>query len=116
MRTIEIPEWLVQLAGHMNDQDNRSTQLPLFVVQEKVLVSNGEDDDDEQWQFNLQAGVFLTAAACDNHINAKRHRYSTLGTRSYGISAYHSQEMANVLEWLSKLGTGTDEPASQYRA
>jgi len=95
---------MVDLAKRMNAQDNRSTQLPLFVVQEKY---------EDEWVFNLQAGVFLTGEACDNHIRTKSYRYAK-EVRSYGISACNSYEMAEVLEYLSALPNGI--PAPQYKA
>jgi hypothetical protein len=47
-------------------------------------------------------GVFFTAKACDEYIEARRY---AVGQRavSYAISAYHSNEMREVIEYLKSL-------------
>jgi len=107
---------LIELSKKMNEQNNRSTQLPLFVVQEYVPVRWDDDGEvlEEDWKFNLQAGVFLTGDACDQHIKAKSYRYAKK-TRSYGISAYNSYEMGKVLEYISSLSTEDGKAVSHYR-
>lgn len=52
---------------------------------------------------NLYAGVFFTAKACDDHIARNLHHYN--GTaRSYGMSAYHNEEMIAVMKFLCPNG------------
>ena len=52
-------------------------------------------------EFDLNAGVFLTAKACDEHIRANSYHYKN--PKSYGISAWRNYEMQAVMRYLSLL-------------
>lgn len=47
-------------------------------------------------------GVFFTAKACDDYIEARRYAVGKLAV-SYAISAHHSNEMREVIEYLKSL-------------
>lgn len=61
--------------------------------------------------FDLRAGVFLTAKACNEHIQANAYHYDN--PKSFGISAWRNPEMQAVMQMLIFL-SGNDVP-SQYR-
>ena len=150
---------LIKLGKKMNAQNNRSTQLPLFVVQSlKKIITNSdisdyhqfygeegvemeedelcEDCEDglveraescvncgylvtypikEEWTFDLEHGVFLTGEECDEYI--KRRSYAMgEGARSFGISAHRSEEMSEVLSFLSALGNKDGKAKNCYRS
>ena len=48
---------------------------------------------------NLYGGIWFTAEACNAHIAANRHHYNKTA-QSYGMSAYHSWEMKEVMKHL----------------
>lgn len=58
--------------------------------------------------FDLQAGVFLTAKACDEHIASNHYHYNK--PRSYGISAWRNYEMQAVMQHLIK-AAGKEVPS-----
>ena len=151
-------ETLVKIGKKMNAQDNRSTQLPLFIVvaDEKIRCADGdgerqrihEDGWDpnqmcsycqERWQLNeevpedcedcndnmfhwyqiekhvpqLDHGVFLTGEECNDYI--KRRSYAMKDKAvSYAISAWRSDEMSKVLEFLSALGSEDSKAKNCY--
>ena len=152
-------ERLIEIGKKMNAQDNRSTQLPLFIVvaDESVLTEEGNGERQrihedgwnanemcgyclEKWQLveeldedcddcdstmfhwfiiekhvpQLEHGVFLTGEECDNYI--KRRSYAMQKNAiSYGISAWRSEEMSKVLEFLSSLGNEDGKAKDCYR-
>ena len=61
-----------------------------------------------EWEFNLRAGVFLTAKACDDHIKNNHYHYEK-GARSYAISAWRNPEMETVMKYLSSLSEKKNE-------
>lgn len=130
-----------KMVNQMIAQNNRATQYPLFVVQEKRKVYgssewcneterkeefDGElcesckklgdendvipeycDDCDPdcfisfnwEYPFDLRAGVFFTAEACEDHIRANSYHYND--GKSYAISgAWRNPEMFAVLNML----------------
>jgi hypothetical protein len=66
-----------------------------------------------EWEFNLMAGVFLTAEACDEHIRMNEYHYRK--PRSYGISAWRNYEMIGLMQHLSSLATEDGRPVHFYR-
>ena len=56
-----------------------------------------------KWEkaFDLQAGVFFTAKACDEHIRCNDYHYSN--PRSYAISAWRNYEMQDTMKFLKNL-------------
>lgn len=48
---------------------------------------------------NLYAGFFFTAKAAEEHLENNRHHYNPTA-KTYGISAYHNDELKNVLKYL----------------
>ena len=60
--------------------------------------------------FELNAGVFFTAKACEEHIEANKHHYSK--PKSYAISAWRNWEMQEVMKHLSSQA-GTIAPFYQ---
>jgi len=85
---------------------------------EACLVLHGEekelpeDCEDCHWnafhhfniekEFDLRAGVFFTAAACDAHIAANSYHYSN--PRSFAISVWRNPEMEAVMDYLKSIG------------
>jgi hypothetical protein len=63
-------------------------------------------------EFSLDAGVFLTAKACEEHIAANKHRYTN--PRSFGISAGRNPEMQKIMNMLSSVA-GNGEAKGCYR-
>jgi len=57
--------------------------------------------------FDLKAGVFFTAKACDEHIRLNDYHYSN--PRSYAISAWRNYEMQEVINFLIKYHKNTNE-------
>jgi len=53
-------------------------------------------------EFDLRAGVFFTAEACDAHIAQNKHHYEGMKAVSYGISAWRNPEMQTVMQYLSE--------------
>ena len=53
----------------------------------------------EEEVFALRAGVFLTAKACEEHIESNKYHYSK--PRSYAISAWRNYEMQAIMQFLS---------------
>lgn len=62
----------------------------------------------------LRAGFFLTAEACNAHIEANQHHYGR-AAHSYAISAYNNHELQKVLRHLSILGSEDGQPTSTYQ-
>lgn len=54
----------------------------------------------EQEEFDLRSGVFLTAAACDWHINVNKHHYEGLSAHSYAVSAWRNEEIQAVIQLI----------------
>jgi hypothetical protein len=98
------------IGKEMVAQDNRCTQDVLFVVQDKKR-HYGRAEDLDGWEYNLMAGVFFTARACEAHIRQNAHHYSKYA-RSYGICARRNQEMQTVMCHL--IETAGEEIPSQY--
>lgn len=48
---------------------------------------------------NLYAAFFFTAKACNEHIERNRHHYNSTA-HSYGISAYHNNELKEIMTHL----------------
>lgn len=138
-------EFLSEIGKKMISQNNRMTQYPLFVVQEKYEFFVGSDgnwdgyhrkgDHDSElfcdsckkirddggevpdncngcesecfWHyeeidlFRLEAGVFFTAEACEEHIRLNNYHYNQ--PRSYAISAWRNEEMQSVMQYLCTL-------------
>lgn len=65
-------------------------------------------------QFDLRAGVFFTAEACDAHIETNIYHYGE-EPRSFAISAWRNPEMESIMSWLSALGSMDEKPVSFYR-
>ena len=65
-----------------------------------------------EWQIQTDQGVFITAKACDEYI--KRRSYEFGEVRSYAISAYWSDEMQRVLQYLSALSNDDGLPHLDY--
>ncbi|MFA5172563.1 MAG: hypothetical protein WC426_13460 [Sulfuriferula sp.] len=87
---------LVQKTGkYMAAQDNRSTQYPLFVIQNL--------NDDGEYVFSLRAGIFLTDIAAMQHLKENSHHYSDKA-RVYGIAAWRNPEMQAVMRQVIKAG------------
>ncbi len=63
-------------------------------------------------QFDLEAGVFLTAEACDEHIKLNSYHYHH--PKSYGIGAWRNPEMQNLLRILSKNASSDRVPKDFY--
>lgn len=63
-------------------------------------------------EFDLKAGVFLTAEACDDHIKANKYHYNK--PQSYAVSAWRNPEMQTIVKFLSKLPNG--EAKSCYKS
>lgn len=57
--------------------------------------------NDEE-SFDLRAGVFFTAKACQEHIDANHYHYDN--PRVYGIGSWRNFEMQKVQRFLSSLG------------
>lgn len=62
-------------------------------------------------EFDLQAGVFLTDDACNQHIKTNSYHYTN--PRSYAISAWRNWEMQGLFKLLFELA-GKEIP-SHYR-
>lgn len=122
------PLTLKEIGVEMNSQDNRATQCPLFVVQNKVkrwVDSHDSYDDIEEidsgdtvyfkweWEFDLRAGAFLTAKACEQHIKENAHHYHEKA-RSYAVSAWRNEEMKSVMQSLSSLASPDSKIPSHY--
>lgn len=58
-------------------------------------------------------GVFITAEAAQDHIDANDYHYCKPFT--YGIGTWRNPEMKRVLEILSKLGSNDGQPRDTYR-
>lgn len=82
-------------------------------------VSFGKCPDDMfayykvEQDFDLNAGVFLTAKACEEHIRLNHYHYSN--PQSYAIGSWRNYEMQTVLNFLSKLGSDNGKALSQYQ-
>ncbi len=63
-------------------------------------------------QFDLEAGVFLTAEACEDHIKLNHYHYNN--PKSYAIGAWRNPEMQNLLRILSKNANADNNPRSCY--
>ncbi len=63
-------------------------------------------------QFDLQAGVFLTAEACENHIKLNHYHYNN--PKSYAIGVWRNPEMENLLRILSKNARPDNKPKDYY--
>lgn len=50
-------------------------------------------------EFDLTAGVFFTAEACEEHIRLNNHHYNN--PKSYGIGAWRNDEMVNVMKFIA---------------
>lgn len=87
---------------------------PLCERCEAMADSNGPDYPDECYECpddafvtyriekdvpNMRAAFFFTAEACNAHIRANPHHYNSTA-KSYAISAYHNQELRDVMEYL----------------
>ncbi len=80
-----------------------------------------EDCDDTMFHWyqiekhvpQLDHGVFLTAEECDSYIKRRSYamKYNAL---SYAISAWRSNEMSEVLEFLSALGSKDNKAKRWY--
>lgn len=155
---MELNEKLIDLGKRMNAQDNRSTQLPLFIVvadeENRCSEEDGElkriDEDSwdpnkmcgycgEKWELNeevddycedcddemfcsykiekqvpqLEHGVFLTAEECDEYIERRSYAMKDNAV-SFGISAHRSEEMTEVLRFLSALGSDDNKAKNWY--
>lgn len=47
--TVEVPEFLLEMAERLRTQDNRCTAYPMFLVQHKVYRPTHEDYDVDKW-------------------------------------------------------------------
>lgn len=72
-----------------------------------------EDCDDDSFhffknekEFDLHAGVFFTAKACDAHIAANSYHYNN--PRSYAISVWRNPEMEAVMDFLTEKASRTE--------
>lgn len=100
------------------DMDSIDTKTNLCEDCQKLYEDEGElPDECENWECddsfihyaieehrpNLYAGIFFTAKACDEHIERCSHHYN--GTaRSYGMSAYHNEELKAVMDFICPKG------------
>lgn len=66
-----------------------------------------------KWEqdFDLEAGVFLTAKACDEHIRLNHYHYTN--PRSYGISAWRNYEMQDIMKLIFDM-IGLDTPSHYF--
>lgn len=66
----------------------------------------------EEYEFDLQAGVFLTEQACEEHI--KYNGYHYYKPRSYAVSAWRNNEMQNLMKMLSVLASKDGKVTGAY--
>lgn len=62
---------------------------------------------------NMRAGVFLTAQAAKDHLEANSYHYDK-SAKVYAISAWRNPEMQRVMSFVSSLDTTNEQP-SHYR-
>lgn len=137
---------MAAIGAEMTSQSNRSTQYPLFAVEEDQRIYVGHDgdwdgrelDDEsselcescsdlssnlkdipddciscerryfyyrEERGFDLKAGVFFTAKACEAHIASNDYHYrrpkaKNLTPSLYAIAAWRNHEMVQVMRFL----------------
>ena len=106
---------LKDIGSEMVKQDNRSTQYPLYVVQEDerrmpTLVEDAdgyETDEDgdkipyiDKPKIALEPGVFFTAKACQEHIDENSYHYTN--PRVYAIAAWRNPEVQTIMQSLIK--------------
>lgn len=116
----------VQLTGkRMAEQDNRGTQYPLFVIQNRIQRqpgihedADGVDHDDDgnelpfkyEYVFDLQAGIFFTQHAALKHLTENAHHYNK--PKIYAVGAWRNPEMQAVMRSIIK--AGDQEVPSHY--
>lgn len=66
----------------------------------------------QEQDFDLNAGVFFTEQACQDHIDANDYHYSN--PRSYAISAWRNPEMVAVMNQILELTKGGIPPHYQH--
>lgn len=72
------------------------------------LPEECDDCDDEAFDWyrivediDLNAGVFLTAKACQDHIDANSYHYTN--PRVYGIGCWRNEEMGEVIKFMREI-------------
>lgn len=106
-------------SDYWNANDLCESCLALY-RQDEELPSDCSDCNDDTFahyekadEFSLDAGVFLTEKACEEHIASNLYHYNN--PRSYAISAYRNPEMQFVLNLLSSTGSENGEAKSYYK-
>jgi len=66
----------------------------------------------EEYEFDLQAGVFLTEHACKEHIKYNGYHYHR--PRIYAISAWRNDEMQSIMKILSVLASKDGKVSQAY--
>lgn len=67
---------------------------------------------DNEYEFDLRAGVFFTEQACEEHIKANDYHYTK--PRSYAIGAWRNEEMQEVMRIISSLGSKDGKVTNPY--
>lgn len=94
-------ERIKAISDEMAVQDNRITQMPMWVIREKGTPS-GDD---------YGAVMFFTGKAAEHHIEVNAHHYEH--PYAYVRSAHDNSELMNVVHLLLLAG-GHDIPSNHY--
>lgn len=103
---VDMDDYRKLLCARCRNHYDEKGDVPETCLGEK-LDGALECDDEAYWYYNivddfdLMAGVFFTAKACDEHIKENHYHYSN--PRSYGVGAWRNPEMQAVMRTIIKV-------------
>lgn len=103
---VDMADYRKTLCARCRNRYDEKGEVPEKCLSENI---NGASEcDDEAYfyynivdAFDLMAGAFFTAKACDDHIKENHYHYNN--GRSYGVGAWRNPEMQAVMRTIIKV-------------